>query len=145
MWLGDRTAVNVCVFDVNEKHQMDLLVRIVSRVEAPRQYFVGGFSCVANHSFGYTLFDNHDGSFIVPLPAALVEGASGVRFARLITLCGSGPELSLLALQRSSQIDWGHYTGDELPFLVYDFETGRFPTLLQLARQNVQRWVGRLY
>lgn len=79
----------------------------------------------------------------MPFPASLVEGASSIGITRLITLCGSDPVMSLLALKRSAVIDWGHHIGDELPFLGYDFETvgGGFPTLLLLMRQNVQRRV----
>lgn len=51
-----------------------------------------------------------------------MEWASNVRLYKLVTLCGSDHVLNLLALKRSSEIDWGNYIGDDLPFLRYDSE-----------------------
>lgn len=78
---------------------------------------------LADRLFRCTQYDNHGGRFIVPLPATLMEEARGIRFPRLIKLCGSARVLSLPALKLNSEIDWGLYTGDDIPFLSYSFET----------------------
>lgn len=90
-----------------------------------------------DHLFGYTQFDAHDGGYIVPLQASSVEEACNVGLARLITLCASDAVLSVLELKRSCEVDCGNYIGDGLPFLVFNFETEWFPTLLLRMRQNV--------
>lgn len=77
----------------------------------------------AEHSFGYLQFDAHESSLIVPFPASLTEGASSVRFARLLTLYRSELATSLLAFKQSAKIDLIHSVGDELPFLGYISET----------------------
>lgn len=77
-----------------------------------------------NNLLGCTQFDNNDSGFIVPSPVSLVAEASSVGLARLVTLCGSGPVLSQLALKRSSEIHRGYYIVDKLPLLGNDFETG---------------------
>lgn len=80
-----------------------------------------------NLSFWYPQFDNHDGGFTVSWLASLVEEAIVDWFARLTTRRGFDPVLRLLALNRSSGIDWGHCIGDELPILGYDFGTESVP------------------
>lgn len=71
----------------------------------------------ADNSFGYTQFDVHEKGFIIPLPASLMKGASKICLSRLITLYGSDPDLSFLELERSSQIDWDQFIGDDSPIL----------------------------
>lgn len=76
-----------------------------------------------DHSFGYTHFNGHNGDPIEPLPTSLVEKASNIGVARLIMLCGSHLVHSLLAVRRSSEINYSHYLEEDLTFLGYDFET----------------------
>lgn len=68
----------------------------------------------AEHSFGYTQFDTREGDFIVPFPTSLVKEASNAWLAMLITLCGSDPVMSPLALKRSAEFNWSQYIEDEL-------------------------------
>lgn len=75
------------------------------------------------HSIGFTQFDASEDAFIVPFPVSLLEEASGVGLARLITLCDSDSVVSPFAVKGIVKIDWSHYVGDRLPYLVYEFET----------------------
>lgn len=52
-----------------------------------------------------------------------MENGSTVGPARLLGICSLDPVLSLLALKQNAEIDYGHYVGDELPFLGYNFKS----------------------
>lgn len=49
----------------------------------------------ADHYFGYAPFDAHEDGFIVPSLELLMEEASTVVLARLLTLCSSNPVMIL--------------------------------------------------
>lgn len=44
--------------------------------------------------------------------------------------------MSLLALRRCTGIDWGHYAGKGLPFIVYKFENTAVSDVFATPAQN---------
>lgn len=77
----------------------------------------------AEHLFGYTLFDTHEGRFIMLLSTLLTEEASNVELFKLTTVCDFAPVMTLLASKRNAAFDWGCYVAEELQFPGFDFET----------------------
>lgn len=100
-------------------------------------FFVCFFTaCEYGPAEHYLKFDVHEDGCIVTFPASSMEEASNVEFARMITLCGSDPLMRLLALKKSTEIDWGYYVGNEWPFLVNIWRPALFSTLLLRGREN---------
>lgn len=98
----------------------------------------------AKPSFGYAPFNAHEGGFILPFPASLMEATSSVGFTILLPLSGSDLAMSLLVLKRSDEIDCGHYVGDELPFLGYNFETGDVSDVFATQASNRSKVNGEI-
>lgn len=97
-----------------------------------------------DHSFGCSQIHAHDGGFIVPLLATLVEEASYMGLARLITLCRSNPVKSLIALKRVLRSTMVTIMESMYRFWLTILRLWRLLTLLLFAQQNVQRQMRRL-
>lgn len=97
------------------------------------------------HSFGCGQFDAHEGVFIVPFPASLIEDNSTVGLVRLLIFCGFDPVMSLLAFTRSVRIHSVNYIGNnELPFLDYNFQTERFSGVVATRAQKCLEMGGEI-
>lgn len=78
----------------------------------------------AEHSFGYTQFEDHRDAFTAAFLPPLLEEDNTFGLACFITLCTSDSALSSRALKRDAEAGWDQNVGDGLPFIGYDFETG---------------------
>lgn len=100
----------------------------IARTELAIMAYVSFFAACrdghSTHMLRLSLLDGHKGSFLVPLPMAVVEEGGKLRLVELIRLCGFDHVSSLLAFKRTTKFDWSHYVGEKLPFLNYDFENG---------------------
>lgn len=81
----------------------------IAKAESLVKYFPSFFAACkygqAENFLGYAQFFLHEDGFIFPFPASLMEEASTVGLTRLLTLGGSHPVMSLIAVKWNAAID----------------------------------------
>lgn len=92
----------------------------------------------AEHSFEYPQFDALEGGLIVPFTASLMEKASIVGLARVLTLCDFYSVLSSLAIKRSTEIVWGTTLALICFFLVINFRQRLFLAMSPRERKKAE-------
>lgn len=83
----------------------------------------------SNHTFGYAQHNCHQIGFIVPLPTGISTYFDVIGQYEVIGKAVFEPVLSIVALRRSSEVDWDSYVDVEHNFLGYELASVEISSL----------------
>lgn len=119
-------------------HTEDLLMTLMS-------FLAACCDGPSGDSLGFEQFDCRHGGFIVLLPTGISPGSEIVGQYDEFSEAGLSPVLTILALPRSSELDWAGCVDVEYPLFVYIFLTRGFRVWNHRGWLNVSVPVQKLW